>query len=47
MGVRVLEGRNGVAQMVSYPGYPGLSGRVNELHGWEHLSPHMVVCSWL
>ena len=27
MGVRVQEGRNGVTQMVSYPGYAGLSAR--------------------
>lgn len=36
------EGRNGVTQMVSYPGYPWLSGKVNFLSG-DSLAPCVVV----
>lgn len=41
-GVRVQEGRNGATQMVSYPGYPGFSGKVNFMSGGS-LVPCVVV----
>lgn len=36
------EGRNGVTHMVSYPGYPGLSGKVNFMSGGS-LVPYVVL----
>lgn len=51
MGIKVHGGRSGVTRVVSYLGYPGLSGRENfmdesSLVPYRAALPVAVSCSW-